>query len=518
MADVILETRAITKRFPGVVALKDVGFQLEAGEIHALCGENGAGKSTLIKILGGIIGHAEYEGELVVRGAPARFESIRDAEVAKIAVIYQELALIDGMTVAENVFLGHEPSRLGFVDHGRMYVDTQRVLERFNLKLDPTLRVGDLGMGQKQLVEIARALAKDARILILDEPTSALSDREVALLLEILKELRKAGVSCIYISHKLDEVFALADRITVLRDGQSITTLRASETDAGRVVQHMVGRAVEDLFPKSTATPGEVLLSVKDLSAAERRGEPARLEHIGFDVRAGEVVGIGGLMGAGRSELLMHLFGCWGERRSGSVHFRGQPLEGLKPPEIVARGLVLVTEDRKRFGLSLLASVGFNLSLSALSEFSSAGFVDADRELSRNRELSKSLSIKAASLEVPVGTLSGGNQQKVVLGRALMTAPKVVMLDEPTRGIDVGAKNEIYLLIRELSRQGLGVLLVSSELAELQGLADTIVMLREGKVGGVFDPKRATQADLLEAAMKERRSERPGPNTAERAG
>jgi D-xylose transport system ATP-binding protein len=517
MADVILETRAITKRFPGVVALKDVSFQLEAGEIHALCGENGAGKSTLIKILGGIIGHSDYEGELVVRGTPARFESIRDAEAAKIAVIYQELALIDGMTVAENVFLGHEPSRLGFVDHDRMYVDTQRVLERFNLQLDPTLRVGDLGMGQKQLVEIARALAKDARILILDEPTSALSDREVSLLLEILRELRKAGVSCIYISHKLDEVFAIADRITVLRDGQSITTLRAAETDEGRVVQHMVGRAVEDLFPKSTATPGEVLLEVRDLTVAERRGGAARLKRVGFSVRAGEVVGIGGLMGAGRSELLMHLFGSWGERLGGSVRFRGQPLEGLKPPEIVQRGLALVTEDRKRFGLSLLASVGFNLSLSALREFSSAGFIDADRELSRNREFGKSLSIKAASLEVPVGTLSGGNQQKVVLGRALMTAPKVVMLDEPTRGIDVGAKNEIYLLIRELTRQGLGVVLVSSELAELQGLADTIVMLREGEVGGVFDPKLATQADLLEAAMKERKSERPGPSAAERA-
>jgi D-xylose transport system ATP-binding protein len=518
MADVVLETRAITKRFPGVVALKGVSFQLEQGEIHALCGENGAGKSTLIKILGGIIGHADYEGELVVRGAPARFESIRDAEAAKIAVIYQELALIDGMTVAENVFLGHEPSVLGFVDHDRMYVETQRVLTRFNFDIDPTVRVGDLGMGQKQLVEIARALAKDARILILDEPTSALSDREVVLLLGILMELRKAGVSCIYISHKLDEVFTIADRITVLRDGESVVTLRAEQTDEAHVVQHMVGRAVEDLFPKSTATPAGVLLSVRDLSVAERRGEPARLKHISFEVRAGEIVGIGGLMGAGRSELLMHLFGCWGERLGGSVVFRGRPLEHLRPPAIVQSGLVLVTEDRKRFGLSLAASVGFNLSLSALSELTSAGFIDADRELSKNRDASKSLSIKAASLEVAVDTLSGGNQQKVVLGRALMTAPKVVLLDEPTRGIDVGAKNEIYVLIRELSRQGLGVVLVSSELAELIGLADTVVMLREGEVGGVFDPKLASQADLLHSAMKEAPSSGAEPSHATSAG
>jgi D-xylose transport system ATP-binding protein len=503
MAVPVLETRAITKRFPGVVALKGVSFRLEEGEIHALCGENGAGKSTLIKILGGIIGQADYEGSLLVRGEPARFASIRDAETAKIAVIYQELALVDAMTVAENVFLGHEPSRFGFVDQGRMYLETQRVLTRFHFDIDPTRRVADLGMGQKQLVEIARALAKDARILILDEPTSALSDREVALLLGILQELRRAGVSCIYISHKLDEVFQVADRITVLRDGESVLTTRTADTDPASIVQHMVGRRVEDLFPKSDAKPGQLLLSIKGLSVAERRGEPERLKNISFELRSGQVLGIGGLMGAGRSELLMHLFGAWGERTSGEVSFLNQPLSGLTPPEIVRRGLVLVSEDRKRFGLSLAASVGFNLSLSALRDLCTFGFIDADAELTKNREMSKSLSIKAASLEVAVDTLSGGNQQKVVLGRALMTGPKVVLLDEPTRGIDVGAKNEIYLLIRELTRRGLGVLLVSSELSELLGLADEIVMLREGEVGGVFDPRQASQAELLSSAMSD---------------
>ena len=503
MTDVTLEARAITKRFPGVVALKGVSFELAAGEIHALCGENGAGKSTLIKILGGIIPHGDYEGRLLVGGAEARFAGIRDAELAKIAVIYQELALVDAMTVAENVFLGHEPSRFGVVDYERMYVDTQRVLARFHLDIDPTRQVGELGMGQKQLVEIARALAKDARILILDEPTSALSDREVALLLDILRALRQGGVSSIYISHKLDEVFSIADRITVLRDGESVLTTRTSETTPGDIVRHMVGRAVEDLFPPRAGTPGEVLLEVKDLTVAERRGAPPRLRNVSFSLRRGEVLGIGGLMGAGRSELLMHLFGCYGVRLGGSVTFDGAPLEGDKPPEIVQRGLVLVTEDRKRYGLSLAAGVGFNLSLSALPELSVAGFIDADHELAKNREARQALSIKAASLEVPVDTLSGGNQQKVVLGRALMTEPKVVLLDEPTRGIDVGAKNEIYLLIRELTQKGLGVVLVSSELAELQGLADRIVMLREGEVGGVFDPGQVSQAELLAAAMSD---------------
>jgi D-xylose transport system ATP-binding protein len=505
MAGPILEAQSITKRYPGVVALREVSFQLQAGEVHALCGENGAGKSTLIKVLGGVLSHDTYSGQLLCAGKPVRFESIRDAEAAGIAVIHQELALVDEMTVAENVFLGNEPSRFGFVQHDRMYVDTQKVLERFKLDIDPTARVGDLGMGQKQLVEIARALAKQARILILDEPTSALSDKEVQALLAIILDLRGAGVSSIYISHKLDEVFHLSDRITVLRDGESVFTTARRETDESSIVQHMVGRRVDDLFPPRAGSPGEVLLSVDKLSVAERAGEPARLSDISFEVRSGQVLGIGGLMGAGRSELLMHLFGCYGERLAGEVRFRGQPLAKNDPAGNVRAGLVLVTEDRKRYGLCLDAMVGFNLSLSALRELSPLGFVDTERELQENRRMLESLSIKTASLEVKVGTLSGGNQQKVVLGRALMTEPKVVLLDEPTRGIDIGAKSEIYALVRSLTEQGLGVVLVSSELPELIGLADRILMLCEGEMGGSFDAKEATQAALLSAAMSKGR-------------
>ncbi|HWO10734.1 MAG TPA: sugar ABC transporter ATP-binding protein, partial [Polyangiaceae bacterium] len=436
MTTPVLETRSITKRYPGVRALSDVGFALHEREVHALCGENGAGKSTLIKVLGGILGHDSYEGEIWMNGARVAFGSIRDAEAAGIAVIHQELALVDEMTVAENVFLGNEPSRFGFIDRERMYAETQRVLARVGLDVDPRDRVRDLGMGQKQLVEIARALLKNARILILDEPTSALTDREVSALLAIIKELRAAGVSSIYISHKLDEVFELADRITVLRDGQSVFTALAPETDEASIVEHMVGRRLDELFPKSAARPGEVLLAVEKLSVAPRKGLAARLVDISFELRGGEVLGIGGLMGAGRSELLMHLFGCYGTRLAGRVQFLGKPYDPSAPPRNVAGGLVLVTEDRKRYGLSLDAAVGFNLSLSALPGLSSGGFIDADAELEKCRDMSRALSIKAASLEVKVGTLSGGNQQKVVLGRALMTEPRVVMLDEPTRGID----------------------------------------------------------------------------------
>jgi len=498
MPSPILEARSLTKRYPGVLALDGVAFSLFEREVHALCGENGAGKSTLIKVLGGVLGHDTYEGELRLGGSPVAFRTIRDAEAAGIAVIHQELALVDEMSIAENVFLGNEPSRFGIIDHDRMIDRAREVLARVRLDVDPGRRVRELGMGQKQLVEIARALAKNARILILDEPTSALSDREVETLLGIIRELRSGGVSCVYISHKLDEVFSLADRITVLRDGQTVFSVARADTDEASIVEHMVGRRVDELFPPATGGSGEVLLGVEKLCA------PPLLVDISFELRRGEVLGIGGLMGAGRSELLMHLFGCFGERLSGEVRFRGAAYDTRRPPRNVARGLVLVTEDRKRYGLNLDASVGFNLSLSALPALSRFGFVDSDRELEQNRAMVGSLSVKAASLDVRVGTLSGGNQQKVVLGRALMTEPQVVMLDEPTRGIDIGAKSEIYALIRELTARGLGVILVSSELPELLGLADRILMLSEGHMGGMFQAAAATQADLLRSAMAKR--------------
>ena len=496
-AEAILETRALTKRFPGVVALDEVSFDLRPGEIHALCGENGAGKSTLIKTLSGIHPAGSYEGEIRVNGSTANFRNIADAGNAGLAVIYQELALVDDLTVAENIFLGNEPTRLGLVDWDKIYRDAAALLDRFKLDIDPSARTGDLGTGMKQLVEIVKALSKNGKVLILDEPTAALTEAEVDVLLEILRQLRADGLTAIYISHKLDEVFAIADRITVLRDGKSITTLNAFESSPSEVIRHMVGRKIEDLFPKRESAPGEVLLSVKNLTVRNREGREL-LHEISFDVHAGEVLGIGGLMGSGRTETLMHIFGAWGRRVSGTVELDGKPMDSPNPRKAISEGLVMVTEDRKRFGLHLDQSISFNLSLSSLD----STFIDQNREVKRNGEIFRSLRVKAPSLETGVGTLSGGNQQKVVIGKALLTDPRIVFLDEPTRGIDVGAKIEVYEFINRLTEEGKAVVLVSSELPELIGMSDRIVMLAEGRVGGIFRRDEATQERLLAAAIR----------------
>ncbi len=497
----LLSAHQLVKKFPGVVALKGVSFDLQAGEIHSLCGENGAGKSTLIKLLSGIHPHGSYEGRFELAGQEAQFSSIQDAARQGIAVIYQELALVDEMTVAENIFLGNEPRRAGcFIDWPLMQRQAQILLDRFRVKIDPNTQVGSLGVGQKQLVEIVKALAKDSKILILDEPTAALAEHEVIILLDILRDLRARGIACIYISHKLDEVFAISDRITVLRDGSSITTLPAAQTQKAEIIRHMVGREITDLFPRRASQPGETLLSVSHLSVADEHGTP-RLTNIHFELKAGEVLGIGGLMGAGRTELLMHLFGAWGQRKSGTVELSGTRLDGLPPAEILRRGLALVSEDRRRYGLVLEQEIGFNLSLSSLHQFSRAGWILQTRETQQNQHFFDSLRVKATGLTATVGRLSGGNQQKVVLGKALMTGPQVVMLDEPTRGIDVGAKLEIYELINRLTAEGKAVILVSSELPELIGMSDRILMLHEGRIGGSFTRAQATQETLMEAAL-----------------
>jgi D-xylose transport system ATP-binding protein len=505
MSAPLLATRGLTKRFPGVVALRDVNFALRPGEIHALCGENGAGKSTLIKLLSGIHPCGSYEGELQVDGRTAQFRGIRDAEAAGIAVIYQELALVDEMTVAENIFLGREPRRGWRIDRERMHRDAAALLAQFGLPIAPDAPVRTLGVGHKQLVEIVRALGKRSRVLVLDEPTAALTEQEVAVLLDNLKRLRAQGTACIYISHKLDEVFAVADRITVLRDGASIVTMAAAEASVPLVIKHMVGREITDLFPRKAGAPPTAatapILVVRDLSVAPRKGEPALLRDISFELRPGEVLGIGGLMGAGRTELLMHLFGAWGRRLAGDVSLDGKPYAAPVPRESIRRGLVLASEDRRRYGLILPQSIGFNLSLSFLPSFARAGRIRTASEQVENQRWFDDLRVKAPNQSARVGGLSGGNQQKVVLGKALMTGPRVVMLDEPTRGIDVGAKVEVYELINRLTAEGRAVLLVSSELPELMGMSDRIVMLHEGRIGGVFTRSEYSQEKLLAAAM-----------------
>jgi D-xylose transport system ATP-binding protein len=498
----LLAARSITKKFPGVTALKEVSFDLREGEIHALCGENGAGKSTLIKLLSGIHPHGSYEGRFEANGEEARFSGIADAARAGIAVIYQELALVEEMTVAENIFLGCEPRRGGFfIDWPRIQKEARDLLQRFKVDLDPAARVSSLGVGQKQLVEIVKALAKNSRILILDEPTAALAEHEVRILLDILRDLRARGIGCIYISHKLEEVFSIADRITVLRDGSTVSTQNAAETSKAEIIRQMVGRELGDLFPRRSTQPGETLLRVQNLSVAENDTSTPRLHDISLELKAGEVLGIGGLMGAGRTELLMHLFGAWGRRLHGQVTLGGEDLSRPTPEESIQRGLVLASEDRRRYGLVLEHPIGFNLSLSSLKSITGGGFIRRNIETRRNQTVFNDLRIKAAGLEAISGRLSGGNQQKIVLGKALLTEPRVILLDEPTRGIDVGAKLEIYEIINQLTAQGKAVLLVSSELPELIGMSDRILMLREGRIGGEFRREEATQEKLMQAAM-----------------
>ena len=497
----MLRAEHLTKRFGSVTALADVSFDLRAGEIHALCGENGAGKSTLIKLLSGVHPHGSYQGRFELDGREANFASIRDAQAAGIAVIYQALSCIEEMSVAENLFLGRPTTRYGvFIDRGAAERRAAAALARFGVSLDPAAPMRSLGIGQKQLVEIIKALLRESRILILDEPTAALAEHEVEVLLAILRDLRASGIGLIYISHRLEELAKIADRVTVLRDGATVASMPIAAADPATLVRHMVGRDVAELYPTRTARRGAPLLQVRDLSVAAPRGG-VRIEGVSFDLHAGEVLGIGGLMGAGRTELLSHLYGAWGRRSAGRVTLDGHRLDAGGPDSSLRAGLALVTEDRRRYGLCIEQSIGFNLSLSSLAQVSRCGVVSRRSEALRNDEWFSKLGVHATGLDAVVGRLSGGNQQKVVLGKALMTAPKVVMLDEPTRGIDVGAKMEIYALINTLTESGCAVLLVSSELPELIGVSDRILMLHDGRVTGTFSREQATPEVLMKAAL-----------------
>jgi D-xylose transport system ATP-binding protein len=399
MSTPILRAQNIVKRFGPVTALRGVSFDLQPGEIHALCGENGAGKSTLIKTLSGIHAFGSYEGELFLDEKPLHLKSIADAERAGIGVIYQELALVPDLSVAENIFLGNEPRHGPFIDWLEVFQRSRELLGRFAVNIDPMARVGDLGVGQQQLVEIVKALSKESKILILDEPTAALSESEVEQLLKILLDLREGGLTCVYISHKLDEVFAISNRITVLRDGASIATLNAGETNKAEVIKLMVGREIGDLFPRvvpqSFAPDSTPVLKVENLSVAPPESGGTALHDISFSVRRGEVLGLGGLMGAGRTEVLMHLFGAWGKRTAGHVELDGKPLSRPSPDAAIRSGMVLVSEDRKRYGLVLDHDINFNLSLSSLSEVLSGLFLNASQEAKRNRQIFTELRVKA---------------------------------------------------------------------------------------------------------------------------
>jgi D-xylose transport system ATP-binding protein len=497
----LLEMRNIVKEFPGVRALDGVSFTLESGEFHALVGENGAGKSTLMKVLSGVYPEGTFEGEILVENQTSHFRGIRDSEAAGIAIIFQELSLVKELTVGENIFLGKEPSNFGVINWSELYHKASNLLRDLRLPIDPRVKVGSLGIGQQQLVEIAKALSQDAKILVLDEPTAALTESEVETLFGILRSLLARGVGMIYISHKLDEVFEMSDRITVLRDGKTVSTHQAADTTKDGVIAAMVGREVGDIFPKPDHSLGEVALRISDLTSYSVDNPDKKLvDGVSFEVRQGEVLGIAGLMGAGRTELLMSIFGAWPGRFSRSIEIAGLPATITSPAEAISKGVGFVTEDRKRFGLILEQTILDNMTLAGLQTISGRFITNRTRETMAAKGPMQSLRIKANSPMTVAGTLSGGNQQKVVLGKWLLTNPKVLFLDEPTRGIDVGAKQEIYAEINKLAKEGLAIVLVSSELPEVLGLSDRIIVLHEGRMTGEFARSEATPEEVMAAA------------------
>jgi len=479
----VLEFKHVTKQFPGVVALNDVSFDVRRGEIHGICGENGAGKSTLMKVLSGVYPYGTYEGSVTYDGQELKLgqSSIREAVEKGIAIVYQELTLVPTRTVGENVFLGKEPVENGGIIWDKVYADTQAILTKYQLDVDPRAVVNNLGVGKMQMVEIAKALSENAKILILDEPTSALSKAEVEKLMEILRTLKEHGITCIYISHRLEEFFLITDRVTVMRDGKIITTQPTNDVTQNDLVKYMVGREMKERFPKGKRKPGEIVFEVEGLEAADPN-DPNRkvLNGVSFNVRKGEILGIAGLMGAGRTELVTTLFGEYGKIAKGKIRMHGREIEPKSAREAINSGLSLVPEDRKKMGLVLIQTILKNISLPNLNQFSGFFRINSNAELQASTQQAKSLTIKAPSLDVLAETLSGGNQQKVVISKWLLSKPEVLIMDDPTRGIDVGAKFEIYKLMNDLAEKGVAIIMISSDLEEVLGMSDRVMVMCRG--------------------------------------
>jgi ribose transport system ATP-binding protein len=488
-----LEMRDITKRFPGVMALDEVDFELEKGEVHVILGENGAGKSTLIKMLSGA--YQPDEGEILLDDEPVSISSAMVAQELGISTIYQEFNLVPQLTTAENIFLGRQPRRFGLVDRRKMGEEAHRLLERMKVRVDANALVSNLGIPQRQMVEIAKALSLDARILVMDEPTASLSGQEVARLFEIIRGLKEDEVSMIFISHHLEEVAEIGDRVTVLRDGKVVDRVPAN-TDRSEFVRMMVGRPVEDQFPRQQPETGEVLLEVKNLS------QEGILEDASFQVRAGEVVGMAGIVGAGRTELARAIFGV-DPVDSGEVWVEGRRIKLENPREAKRRGMGFITEDRQGQGIVPQLSVAENLSLASLERNISVGLVNRREQRKRARKMIEDLNIRTPGLEQEIRYLSGGNQQKVVIGKWLLADSRVLIMDEPTRGIDVGAKVEIYELMNELTENGAGILMISSDLPEVLGMSDRILVMSEGRITGELPVDEATQENVMELATQE---------------
>ncbi|WP_328996366.1 sugar ABC transporter ATP-binding protein [Kribbella sp. NBC_01245] len=502
---VLVRMAGIGKRYGGVRACEGVGFTLGAGEVHALLGENGAGKSTLMRILSGDI--TDYEGDIEVDGQPVRFAGPTDAQTAGIAMIHQELDLVPGLSVADNIFLGRElRTSLRTVDRRRMYREAKALLTRSGVDLDPGRPVGELRVGEQQLVTIAKAISLDARVLVMDEPTSALTTSEVERLFVVIRELRRAGVGIVYISHRMEEIAQIADRASVLRNGRNVASFDPRELSTAEVVEAMVGRPVQTLFTTPDAPTGAELLRVDDLALTPRRPRPGRRDPAGISltVKAGEIVGLAGLLGAGRTELLETLYGVAPRGAvAGRIVLAGKEIRPSSPRQALKQGIGFVPEDRRASGLVLFHSILANTVVSSLPTYGTAGVVTRRKERAAAIRMADRLRLKFGRLQDEVGTLSGGNQQKVVFGRMMLTGPRLLLLDEPTRGVDVGAKAEIYRLLGELAAQGLGVLLASSELPELIGVCDRVVVLKDGRNVAEFATAGASEGDLLAAAMGE---------------
>lgn len=505
MDEIILQMKSITKTFPGVKALDNVNLKVKKREIHSLCGENGAGKSTLMKVLSGVHPYGTYEGDIIYKGEVCKFKEIRDSEKKGIVIIHQELALIPYLSIAENIFLGNEQQNRGVIDWNKTYHKTKQLLRRVGLDENPKTLVCDIGVGKQQLVEIAKALSKKVELLILDEPTAALNEVESENLLNLLLDLKEEGISSILISHKLNEVSAVADQITILRDGSTIETIikETSMIDENRIIRGMVGRDIVDRFPKRNHQVGDIIFEVKDWVVHDPMNTERKvIDGVNFNVRAGEVIGLAGLMGSGRTELAMSLFGrSFGTKISGEVYKNGKKIDLKTIEQAVKNGVAYVTEDRKQYGLVLIDDICRNISLSSLEKISYLGKVNENQEKQIAEEYRLKMNIKSPSIFQKTENLSGGNQQKVVLSKWILTNPDVLILDEPTRGIDVGAKYEIYLIINELVAQGKSVIIISSELPEVLGMSDRVYVMNEGKFVGELQGEQATQESVMTCIM-----------------
>lgn len=502
MSENILEMQHITKRFPGVLALNDVDFNLKRGEILGICGENGAGKSTLMKVLSGSYSHSEYEGDILIDGKIMKFNSVATAQEYGIEMVYQEMNMILDASIAENMFVGNLPGKNGWVDYKTLYKNTGEMLDKVHMKLNPTMNVRMLNSGQMQLISLVRACSKNPRILVLDEPTSALTDQEVDTLMSLLERLRKEGVSCIYISHKLEEVFRICNRVLVMRDGKTISCRDISEVVQDTLIEEMVGRKVENLYPKEEHEIGEEVFRVEHLSVPHPHVKGRYIvEDISFSLKKGEILGIGGLVGAGRSESLGAVFGQYVKGVKKEVFIEGKKTTINSPKDATKAGLGFITEERKLNGIVWMLNIRENMALASLKKFSGKLFMNSKKEKDTVQKLISQLRVKAPSLDTMVVQLSGGNQQKVVLGKWLLENPKILFVDEPTKGIDVGTKADFYRLMSDLTKEGMSIIMVSSDMPELISMSDRCIVLSNGRITGEFNKKEINEKNIMRAAI-----------------